>query len=91
VVSLPALKAFLKKHTRIGLDSNILIYFIEAHPLYHNMTQNIFEAIEAGRNIGICSTLSLLEVLVQPYRLKNKASSSTSNSRFSGTTAGAPC
>ena len=72
MVSLPALKAFLKKHTRIGLDSNILIYFIEAHPLYHDMTQNIFEAIEAGRNIGICSTLSLLEVLVQPYRLNNQ-------------------
>lgn len=68
MVSLARLEAFLNKHKLIGLDSNILIYFIEAHPQYHAAAQMILKSIEADRNRGICSTLSLLEVLVQPYR-----------------------
>lgn len=71
MVSLKRLEGFLKKHRKIGLDSNLLIYFIEAHPTYHRITDHLFRAIEGGKVIGICSTLSLLEVLVQPYRAKN--------------------
>src|ERR1700693_3903188 len=71
MVTLPDLEVFLKKHKKIGIDSKILIYFIEAHPLYHPLTLHIFKSIEEGKNIGVCSALSLLEVLVQPYR-KNK-------------------
>lgn len=71
MVSQLGLKRFLKKHKHIGLDSNLLIYFIEAHPDYFKLTQHIFQSIETGRNLGVCSTLSLLEVLVQPYRSKN--------------------
>jgi predicted nucleic acid-binding protein len=68
MVSLPTLEGFLKKHRRIGLDSNILIYFIQAHPRYHPLARKIFESIESGRNHGVCSSLSLLDVLGQPYR-----------------------
>ncbi len=68
MVSRKALDGFLKRNHRIGIDSNILIYQIEGHPEYRRPAQKIFAAIEAGHNIGICSTLSLLEVLVQPYR-----------------------
>jgi len=68
VVTLPKLQGFLRRHRLVGLDSNILIYFIEAHPQYHTLCEKIFAAIEAGRNSGVCSTLSLLEILVQPYR-----------------------
>lgn len=68
MVSPAALDRFLRKHKRIGLDSNIFIYFIEGFPTYQKLTQKIFTSIESGRNEGICSTLSLLEVLVQPYR-----------------------
>lgn len=71
MVTLPALHAFLRAHHKIGLDSNVLIYFIEGHPLYHRLTNGIFESIENGKNQGVCSTLSLLEVLVQPYRRDN--------------------
>lgn len=71
MVSPADLKGFLKKHKQIGLDSNLLIYFIEAHPDYFESCQTIFQSIESGRNIGICSTLTLMEVLVQPYRRKN--------------------
>jgi len=72
VVSLPDLKKFLKKHSCIGLDSNILIYFIEANPNYLDFVKKIFDFIDTGRNRGVCSTLSLLEILVEPYRKKNE-------------------
>ena len=67
-----SLDRFLKKHHRVGLDSNILIYFIEGIPAYKKLTQRIFESIEAGQNQGVCSTLTLLEILVQPYRKQNE-------------------
>ena len=35
------------------------------------MSRKIFKSIEAGRNTGLCPTLSLLEVLVQPYKQNN--------------------
>ena len=62
------LERFLKRHTKVGLDSSILIYFIEADALYGSRARTIFEWMEARRIEGICSTLTLLEVLVQPYR-----------------------
>jgi len=65
------LESFLRKHQAIGLDSNILIYFIEAHTGYHYLCEKIFASIETGRNRGVCSTLSLLEILVPPYRDTN--------------------
>lgn len=68
MVSPAKLDHFLKAHPLIGLDSNILIYFIEANPHYHKRCLKIFDSMEAGRNQGVCSTLSLLEILVQPYR-----------------------
>lgn len=72
MVDLSALERFLKKHKRIGLDSNILIYFVEGNPRYQNHAKKIFESIETGHNLGVCSTLALLEILVQPYRDKDE-------------------
>ena len=72
MVNLPDLEGFLKRNKKIGIDSNILIYFIEANPAYHTMTLKIFESIEEGRNTGVCASLSLLEILVQPYRNSNE-------------------
>lgn len=64
-------RTFLKKHKCVGLDSNVLIYFIEGHSAYEKLTRKIFESLESEVNEGICSTLTLLEILVQPYRRKN--------------------
>ncbi|CBE69419.1 MAG: type II toxin-antitoxin system VapC family toxin [Candidatus Methylomirabilis oxygeniifera] len=71
MVSAQHLEGFLRRHPVVGLDSNLLIYLIEEHPEYHRLTEKVFGSIEAGRNTGVCSTLSLLEVLVQPYRESN--------------------
>ena len=68
MVGAAALERFLRKHRTVGLDSSILIYFIEADPGYGPLAHKIFEWMEAGRGQGICSALTLLEVLVQPYR-----------------------
>ena len=62
------LERFLKKHRTVGLDSSILIYFIEGNPRYGPLANRVFQWVEAGRIRGICSTLTLLEALVQPYR-----------------------
>ena len=68
MVGAAALERFLKQHRTIGLDTSILIYFIEANPLYGPLAAQVFEWMEAGKVNGVCSTLTLLEVLVQPYR-----------------------
>ena len=72
MVSSLALGQFLKKHKQVGLDSNILIYFIEGSKTYEKPVKKVFEFIESGKTLGVCATLSLLEILVQPYRNKNE-------------------
>ncbi len=60
----------LSRHKRIGLDSNILIYHLEAHPIYLPLTRLILSGIERGQWEGVISTISLMEVTVQPWRLQ---------------------
>ncbi|MEW6368741.1 MAG: PIN domain-containing protein [Acidobacteriota bacterium] len=62
------LDAFLQKHKRIGIDSNVLIYFVEGHSRFGSLATRVFDRVEAGRNSAVCATVSLLEILVQPYR-----------------------
>jgi len=64
------LEAFLTKHYSVGLDTNVIIYFVEEEPRYYGVCGSIFRALEEGRIIASTSTVSLLEVLVQPYRLE---------------------
>lgn len=53
---------------RIGIDTNVFIYFLEGHPRYGAWCASLFELIERGQNSAITSTVTLLELLVQPYR-----------------------
>jgi predicted nucleic acid-binding protein len=52
----------------VALDTAPLIYFIEAHAKYLGLVEPFFEALAAGRFQAITSTLTLLEVLVQPLQ-----------------------
>ncbi len=61
---------FLKKHRSIAIDTSAFIYFVEGHPRYFPLCEKLFSAIETGKHRAFTSTLTLLEVLVQPYRLK---------------------
>ena len=52
----------------VGLDTAPLIYFIEEHPTYLESVRCFFEAVDRGVFNVITSTVTLLEVLVQPLR-----------------------
>lgn len=55
----------------VALDTAIFIYFIEQHPRFGPMVDPIFEAADTGRRQIVTSALTILEVLVAPYRAKN--------------------
>lgn len=57
----------------LALDTVCFIYFIEEHPRFLPVLDTIFEAIDAGRLPAVTSSLTLLEVLVVPYRAGNIA------------------
>lgn len=52
----------------VGLDTAIFIYFIEEDPRFLEIVKPVFEAIDRGVLQGVTSSLTLLEVLVVPYR-----------------------
>lgn len=52
----------------VGLDTAPLIYFIEAHPTYRAKVRPFFEALNRRELRVVTSTVTLLEVLVQPFR-----------------------
>ncbi len=55
----------------VGLDTPPFIYFIEEHPKYLSVVRPVFAAIAKGKITGVTSSLTLLEILVQPYRVGN--------------------
>ncbi len=59
------------KGKTIGLDTAPLIYFIEEHPTYLEAILSFFEAVERGEVTAVTSTVTLLEVLVHPFRNNN--------------------
>lgn len=65
------LDAFLRRHHRVGLDTSPFIYHIEEHPRYHPVVNPLFAWLEHGGGEGVTSTVTMLEVLVQPYRVGN--------------------
>ena len=55
----------------VALDTSIFVYFIEEHPAYLPLLDPLFEAIAAGEIQAVTSALTLLEVLVVPFRFAN--------------------
>jgi predicted nucleic acid-binding protein len=55
----------------LALDTVVFIYFIEEHRRFLPLLDSVFEAIDKGRLAAIASSLTLLEVLVVPYRAGN--------------------
>jgi hypothetical protein len=58
----------LKGVNRIGIDSTPLIYLLEKHPLYFDRMKVILEYLTSGSITAYSSTLTLVEVLVQPFK-----------------------
>ena len=52
----------------VAFDSAPVIYFIEEHPLYLVLVDELFDVLDRGHAHGMTSTLTLMEVLVRPLR-----------------------
>lgn len=57
----------------VALDTQIFIYFIEEEGRFLPLIKPLFEAIDRGELVAVTSGLSLMEVLVVPYRSGNSA------------------
>jgi predicted nucleic acid-binding protein len=57
---------------RLAVDTAIFIYFIEEHPRFAPLIAPLFADADDGRRELVASTLTLLEVLVVPYRSGNR-------------------
>ena len=55
----------------VGLDTAPLIYYIEEHPTYLPIVDPFFDALANGTVQVVTSTVTLVEVLVQPMRRSN--------------------
>lgn len=58
--------------SRIFIDTAPIIYFIEKNHRYLNIVRPVFVEIDAGKIEAITSTITLLEVLVLPFKTKNE-------------------
>ena len=67
-MGLTRLRDFLRRHSRIGLDTSVFIYQLEANARYVGLTDCIFTWLERPNHTGITSTITMTELLVQPYR-----------------------
>lgn len=52
----------------VALDTAFFIYWIEEHPVYLAVIEPIFERLDRGELEATTSALTLLEVLVVPFR-----------------------
>jgi predicted nucleic acid-binding protein len=52
----------------VGVDTSIFVYFIEADPRLLPIARPLFVAAHEGRVALVTSALTLMEVLVMPYR-----------------------
>lgn len=59
--------------SRICIDTTPFIYFIEKNEKYHDVLRSVFLEIDNGKIEAITSTITLLEVLVHPFRTGNEA------------------
>jgi predicted nucleic acid-binding protein len=63
------LRAFLRRHRRIALDTSIFIYHLQPNPKYLAYTDTIFAWLERSESKAVTSTITMTELLVLPYRM----------------------
>lgn len=51
-----------------AFDTSALIYYIEQHPRYSALTEDLFVAVDRGEARAITSALALQKVLIRPLR-----------------------
>ena len=70
-MGLRSLRSFLRRHHRVLLDTSIFIYQLEENERYIGFSAEVFSQIEAGLCKATTSTITMTELLVQPYRNGN--------------------
>lgn len=56
------------RYRRVALDTCPIIYYLQEHPRYINLVNNLFSLMARGSITGVISAVSLIEVLVKPIR-----------------------
>jgi predicted nucleic acid-binding protein len=67
-LGLKQLRAFLKSHRKVALDTGVFIYQLEANRRYVELTDAIFAWVEEPGHAAVTPTIAMLELLVRPYR-----------------------
>ena len=70
-MTLTGLEGFLRQHRKVGLDTSIFIFQVEENPKYFKFVEPIFLWIERPKARAVTSTITMLELLVQPYQLSD--------------------
>ena len=66
------LRAFLRSHNRVALDTSIFIYQLEINAQYFPLSDVVFAWLGEGEHVAVTSTLTLTELLVPAYREGNE-------------------
>ena len=67
-MGLTRLRSFLRRHRSIAIDTNVFICALEANPRYAALADHIFSWLGQAGHRGVTSTITMTELLVQPYR-----------------------
>jgi len=62
------LRAFLRRHRLFALDTSVFIYQLDANARYLPLTDLIFSWPERPDPRAVTCTITMTELLVQPYR-----------------------
>ena len=65
------LEDFFEQHRKIGLDTSVFIFEIEGNPKYIEIVNPIFVWLDGPKGRAVTSTITMMELLVQPYRLSD--------------------
>ncbi|CAN5588639.1 hypothetical protein BH10CHL1_BH10CHL1_25330 [soil metagenome] len=63
---------WLARPAAVGLDTSVFIYHFEAHPQYLPLTTTILTSVESGKQRGVTSIITLMELTVQPWKLNRR-------------------
>jgi predicted nucleic acid-binding protein len=67
-LGLEQFRSDLGRHRRVAIDSSIFIYQLEASPRYGALSDAVFTWVERPGRTAVTSTITMTELLVQPYR-----------------------
>ena len=59
---------FLARQKKIGIDTSLFIFQIEGNPRYSALVHPVFLWLLKPGSQGVTSTITMLELLVRPYR-----------------------